>query len=165
MADMAKKAVKKTNAMRALDTLGIDYEVFTYHCDGENFDGRLVADQVGLSYSMVFKTLVTSGDGGIFVCMIPVDCKLDLKALAAAAGQKRLEMINVNNLTALTGYLRGGCSPLAMKKDYPTFLDSSSAEHDKIAISAGVRGQQIFLATNDLIRAAGAVTGSFALPE
>ena len=162
---MAKKTIKKTNAMRTLDNLGINYEIFTYHCDNENFDGKLVADQVGLPYTQVFKTLVTSSDNEIFVCMIPVDCKLDLKALATSAGQKRLEMIAVTNLTALTGYLRGGCSPLAMKKEYPIFIDASALLQDRIAISAGVRGQQIFLATNDLIGATKARTGKFSLPE
>ena len=162
---MAKKAIKKTNAMRTLDNLSIDYEVFTYNCDGENFDGKIVADQVGFAYSQVFKTLVTSGEGGIFVCMIPVDCKLDLKALATASGQKRVEMIALESLTALTGYLRGGCSPFAMKKEYPTFLDESALSQERIAVSAGVRGQQIYLAVSDLIRASKAKTGCFALPE
>jgi Cys-tRNA(Pro)/Cys-tRNA(Cys) deacylase len=158
---MPKKNEKKTNAMRLLDAEGISYEVFTYTCDGTNFDGALVAGQVGLPCAAVFKTLVTRGEGGIVVCMVPVDRKLDLKSLAAAAGQKRLEMIPVGEITAITGYLRGGCSPLAMKKAYPAFIDESALSQQRVAVSAGVRGQQIYLASGDLIRAAGAVPGAF----
>lgn len=161
---MAKKQMK-TNAMRQLDTAGIPYNCLSYHCDGVHFDGEQVAAQVGLPCAQVFKTLITRSDkGGIVVCCIPVDRKLDLKALAAAAGCKRLEMTRPDELPALTGYLRGGCSPVGMKKQYPTYIDQTALEHAALAVSAGVRGLQLCLAPAALIRQTGAVAGCFTLP-
>ena len=156
------KKLQKTNAMRELDVAKIVYEVMSYECDGVNFDGELVAAQVGLPCSQVFKTLVTRDEKNhIIVCCIPVDRKVDLKALAAAAGCKRAEMTKQDELLALTGYIRGGCSPVGMKKHYPTFIDSSALEQEKIAVSAGLRGLQLYLAPAELIRHTGAVTGVF----
>lgn len=161
---MAKKSIKKTNAMRLLDTHNIEYEVLNYICDGVNFDGKLVAEQVGLPHECVFKTLVTKGEGEIIVvCVIPVNSRLDLKQLAAFSGHKHLEMINVNDILKITGYVRGGCSPLVMKKQYPTYIDESILSIDKIAISAGVRGQQIYCNSKDLLKVSGAQTGKFSI--
>jgi Cys-tRNA(Pro)/Cys-tRNA(Cys) deacylase len=161
---LAKINDKKTNAMRQLDNDKIPYSVLTYDCDGENFDGRLVARQVGLPCSQVFKTLVARGNNGIVVCCIPVDKKLDLKSLAAACGMKKLEMLHVSEILGVTGYIRGGCSPIAMKKTYDTYIDDSACDLDTIAISAGVRGKQIVLAASDLISYTQAVTGAFSAP-
>lgn len=162
---MAKKTVK-TNAMRQLDTAGILYEAIEYACDDKNFDGELVARQVGLSGAQVFKTLVTRDEkGGVVVGCVPVDRRLDLKALAEAAGCKRLEMTRPDELLALTGYMRGGCSPVGMKKRYPTYIDRSALEQEKIAISAGMRGLQLYLSPGDLIRHTGAKTDQLVHPE
>ncbi|MFV0401961.1 MAG: Cys-tRNA(Pro) deacylase [Oscillospiraceae bacterium] len=160
---MAKRTDKKTNALRILDGLGIPYETRTYPCDGVNFDGVLVAEQVGLPPSSVFKTLLCKGDkaGEIAVCVIPVDKKLDLKALAAAHGVKRLEMAHLDELLPLTGYIRGGCSPVGMKKHYPTYIDSSVQNWETVAVSAGLRGLQMLLRPADLIRACSGSLGSF----
>lgn len=158
---MAKKQIK-TNAMRQLDTAKIPYETIAYECDDQNFDGALVAQQVGLPCAQVFKTLVTRDEhGGIVVCCVPVDGKLDLKALAASAGCKRVEMTRPDELVALTGYMRGGCSPVGMKKHYPTFIDESALAFENIAVSAGMRGMQLFLSPVDLIRHSAAKIGVF----
>lgn len=158
---MAKE--KKTNAMRLLDKTGIPYRVIAYEVDNEDYDGRLAARLTGLSPDQVFKTLVTrSGKGQLVVCCIPVSGWLDLKALAAASGNKSLDMLPVSELLPLTGYMRGGCSPLGMKKQYPTYFDESAVAQGEIAISAGIRGQQLLLPAADLIRIAGAATGPFA---
>jgi Cys-tRNA(Pro)/Cys-tRNA(Cys) deacylase len=127
-----------------------------------NFDGELVARQVGLPAAQVFKTLVTRDDRNrIAVCCVPVDRKLDLKALAAASGSKSLAMTHPDELVALTGYLRGGCSPIGMKKPYPLVLDDSALSWDQIAVSAGLRGLQMLLSPGDLMGFAGAVAGRF----
>lgn len=144
--------VPKTNAMRMLDRAKIPYEIFTYEVDESDLSGTHVAEDVGLPYSQVFKTLVAKGDKtGFVVFVIPVDCEIDLKAAAVASNNKRVEMIAVKDLLATTGYIRGGCSPVGMKKQFPTYFDSSVAKHDKIAVSAGVRGCQLFLETEKLI--------------
>lgn len=158
---MGKKPIK-TNAMRQLDVAGIAYETKEYPCDGVHFDGELVAAQVGLPAAQVFKTLITRDEKGrIAVCCVPVDRKLNLKALASAAGAKRLEMTGQDELLGLTGYVRGGCSPVGMKKSYPTFMDASAELWDRIAVSAGMRGLQLFLSPGDLISHTGAVLGEF----
>jgi Cys-tRNA(Pro)/Cys-tRNA(Cys) deacylase len=157
--------IAKTNAMRQLDAAKIPYETRSYDCDGVNFDGELVARQVGLPSAQVFKTLVTRDDKGrIVVCCVPVDRKLDLKALAAASGAKSLAMTHPDELLALTGYLRGGCSPVGMKKAYPLFLDESALKWDQIAVSAGLRGLQMLLAPEDLTRLTRARVGVFVQP-
>jgi Cys-tRNA(Pro)/Cys-tRNA(Cys) deacylase len=144
--------IPKTNAMRMLDRAKIPYELFTYEVDENDLSGTHVADDVGLPYSQVFKTLVAKGDKtGHVVFVIPVDCEIDLKAAAVASGNKRVEMIAVKDLLATTGYIRGGCSPVGMKKQFPTYFDSSVTKHDRIAVSAGVRGCQMFLDAQKLI--------------
>lgn len=142
----------KTNAMRMLDKAKIPYEIFTYEVDESDLSGTHVAESVGLPYSQVFKTLVAKGDKtGYVVFVIPVDCEIDLKAAAVASGNKRVEMIAVKDLLSVTGYIRGGCSPVGMKKQFPTYFDSSVEKHDRIALSGGARGCQLFLETAKLI--------------
>lgn len=143
---------QKTNAMRMLDRAKIPYETICYEVDENDLSGTHVADSVGLPYSQVFKTLVAKGDktGPVVFC-IPVDREIDLKAAASASGNKKVEMIHVKDLLGLTGYIRGGCSPVGMKKQFPTYFDTSVEKHDKIAVSAGVRGCQLFLDRDKLI--------------
>lgn len=144
--------IPKTNAMRMLDRAKIPYEIFTYDVDENDLSGTHVAEDVGLPYSQVFKTLVAKGDKtGYVVFVIPVDCEIDLKAAAVASGNKRVEMIAVKDLLSVTGYIRGGCSPVGMKKQFPTYFDKSVENHDKIAVSAGIRGCQLFLERKKLI--------------
>lgn len=158
---MTKKQ-PKTNAMRQLEAAGIAYEALAYECDGKNFDGELVAEQVGLSPAEVYKTLVVRGENNrIVVCCVPVNAKLDLKALAADANCKRLEMIQQEELPALTGYLRGGCSPIGMKKQYPTFIDQAVLSLENVAVSAGVRGLQLWLQPQGLLLHTNAKTGQY----
>ena len=125
--------------------------------DEEHLDACHVAEQLGEPIEQVFKTLVLRGDRtGIFVCVIAGNCEVDLKAAARVSGNKSAEMIHVRELLATTGYIRGGCSPIGMKKPFPTFIDSSCLEHDHIYISAGVRGLQIGIAPCQLIEFVGA---------
>lgn len=155
---MSKK-IKKTNAARILDGLGINYEVKTYEVDESDLSAVHVAQVSGLDIDMIFKTLVARGDKtGIIMAVIGGGEELDLKALAKASGNKSVEMIALKELLPLTGYVRGGCSPLGAKKNYPVYLDSRALTLDKISISAGLRGMQIVLAPQDLIRATNATT-------
>lgn len=149
------KSKKKTNAARILDTLGIPYEIKEYEVDEDDLSAVHVARSVGMPIEMVFKTLVARGDkNGILMAVIPGGAELDLKALAAASGNKRVEMVHLKEVFALTGYIRGGCSPLGAKKAYPVYLDKHAEEQETIAVSAGKRGEQLLLAPADLIRAA-----------
>lgn len=150
---MAKK-LKKTNAMRILDSLNLEYEILSYDFDEEHLDGVHASQSIGLPASSVYKTLVTTGENGIVVGLIPVDKTLDLKALARESGSKKLEMIHVKDIVKLTGYQRGGCSPLGMKKQYPTFIDQSVLTQKQISVSGGVRGKQIYTTPEVLIKAA-----------
>ncbi len=147
----------KTNAMRRLDAAKIPYEVFEYEVDESDLSGTHIADEIGLDYGMVFKTLVARGDktGPVVFC-IPVDREIDLKAAARETGNKRIEMVQVKELLGLTGYIRGGCSPIGMKKAFPTYLDESALGLARITVSAGMRGAQLLLKTADLIRFVGA---------
>jgi Cys-tRNA(Pro)/Cys-tRNA(Cys) deacylase len=155
---MSKK-IKKTNAMRILDGLGIDYEIKTYEVDEEDLSAIHVAQVSGLDIKMIFKTLVARGDKtGIIMAVIGGGDELDLKALAKASGNKSVEMIALKELLPLTGYVRGGCSPLGAKKNYPVYLDSRALTLDKISISAGLRGMQIILSPQDLVKAVNATT-------
>jgi Cys-tRNA(Pro)/Cys-tRNA(Cys) deacylase len=150
-----KKKEAKTNAARILDTLGISYELKTYEVDESDLSAVHVAESVGMPIEMVYKTLVCRGDkNGVLMAVIPGGGELDLKALAAASGNKRVEMVHLKEVFGLTGYIRGGCSPLGAKKDYPVYLDASAEQQEVIAISAGKRGEQIILKPADLITAA-----------
>jgi len=142
----------KTNAMRMLDKAKIPYETYFYEVDENDLSGVHVADQVGLSYEQVFKTLVAKGDktGHVVLC-IPVNREIDLKKAATATGNKRVELIPVKELLALTGYIRGGCSPIGMKKQFPTFFDESIKNFKKIALSGGARGCQLYVACDALL--------------
>jgi Cys-tRNA(Pro)/Cys-tRNA(Cys) deacylase len=149
--------VKKTNAARILDNLGIPYELKEYPVDEEDLSAGHVARAVGLPEGRVFKTLVARGDRtGVLMAVVPGDRELDPKALAAVSGNKRVELVPLKEVQPLTGYLRGGCSPLGAKKPYPVFLDRRALDFPSISVSAGLRGLQLFLAGPDLVRAAGA---------
>ena len=154
--------MNKTNAMRQLDAAKIKYEVLEYEVDENNLAGTHVADQIGLSYDVVFKTIVTKGDKtGHLVFCVPCDKEIDLKKAAAATGNKKIEPLHVKDLLGLTGYIRGGCSPIGMKKKFPTYFDASVEKCEKITISAGVRGAQLFIDTRTLLRFVGAKTAEF----
>ena len=147
----------KTNAMRILESMKIQYTTAEYTVNPEDLSGTHVAEMLGEPEEIVFKTLVTRSDKNeIIVFCIPVNGELDLKKCAVAAGVKRLELTTVKELLALTGYIRGGCSPIGMKKKYRTFLDSSAENLDMLYVSGGQRGVQICLHAKDLVKAAGA---------
>ena len=143
----------KTNVMRILDKAGIQYNTYTYdHSDGL-IDGISVAEKMGQAVQQVYKTLVTRGTSReYYVFVIPVADELDLKSAARSVSEKAVEMIKVTDINKVTGYIRGGCSPIGMKKEYKTVLDSSCSELDTFIVSAGKIGHQIELAPNDLIQ-------------
>lgn len=142
----------KTNVLRHLDALHIPYETREYSVENDNFDGKLVAGKTGLDPQMIYKTLVLCGDKqSHLVCVLPVEKELDLKAVARASGNKSVSMLPQKELLPLTGYLRGGCSPIGMKKSFPTYVDESCREQPRLSVSAGVRGCQVILATDALI--------------
>ncbi len=149
---------KKTNAMRLLDVAKTPYELLTYEVDESDLSGEHIAHEICFPEEQVFKTLVTKGakNGHVVFC-IPTCLELDLKKAAAAAGEKRLEMIAVKELLGVTGYIRGGCSPLGMKKKFLTIIDESCMLYDKITVSAGVRGGVLLVSPCDLIDAAQAL--------
>ena len=154
---MAKQKIEKTNAARLLDRAKIKYELIPYVVDENNLAATHVAEQLGEDIAMVFKTLVLVGDRtGHIVCVVPGNHEVDLKAAARASGNKWVEMIPMKELLPTTGYIRGGCSPIGMKKRFPTYVHSSAMEHDAIYISAGVRGLQIRITPTDLISFVGA---------
>ena len=136
----------KTNAMRMLDKAKIPYKPLEYTVNDNDLSGVTIAKSVGLDCNMVFKTLVAKGDktGPIVMC-IPVDKEIDLKKAASVTGNKKIEMVHVKDLLALTGYIRGGCSPIGMKKKFPTFFEKSCESLEEITISAGIKGCQLFL--------------------
>ena len=143
----------KTNVMRLLESAGIAYRTAEYEYDENNLSGLHAAEQIGIPAEQVFKTLVPRGDKtGILVFCIPVDMELDLKKAAAVSKNKKVEMTHMKELLALTGYIRGGCSPIGMKKKYPTFIDETCILFDEIAVSAGIRGEQVILSPEDLAR-------------
>lgn len=144
------KAVK-TNVMRLLDAAKIKYEAKEYQVDENDLSGSHAADLMGVDHGSVFKTLVLKGEKtGFLVCCIPVDGEIDLKKAAKAAGDKKVEMIPMKELLPTTGYIRGGCSPIGMKKRFPTYIDSSALNYEKIAVSAGMRGVQVSLSPVEL---------------
>ena len=164
---MGKNGTKKTNAMRTLDGLHISYNVLPYQYDEQDYATSAVAEQVGLLPSQLFKTLViTAGsEGRLVICCLPVNKRLDLKALAAAAGEKRLQMLPPAQLLQNTGYVRGGCSPIGMKRIYPTFADAALSQQPEIAINAGQRGLLLWLSSQDLIHLLQIHTGQFTYPD
>ena len=149
--------MNKTNAMRLLDKARLPYKTAEYTVDENDLSGTHIADEVGMPYESVFKTLVARGErNGIHVFCIPVCCELDLKKAAKAAGDKNMEMVAVKELLGLTGYIRGGCSPVGMKKKYPTHIDETCILYDEIAVSAGARGHQMILSPIALAELIGA---------
>ncbi len=155
---MAKKE-NKTNAMRILDSNKIAYRIKTYECD-EFVDGIHVADLNGDPYDQSFKTLVTVGKtGAYYVFVIPIDKEIDFKKAAKIVGEKSLEMIHVKDINAVTGYIRGGCTPLGMKKLYPTIIQEDAKKFDEIIISGGKLGMQILINPFDLAKV---INGKFA---
>ncbi len=151
-----------TNALRQLDQAGIAYAVRTYEYDEADLSGVKAASVLNLPMDQMYKTLVAQGDRkGYLVCCLAVDREVDLKQLAILSGDKRVELIPVKELLPLTGYLRGGCSPVGMKKKWPTFFDERVLAQEHIAVSAGQRGVQMIVAVSDLIRLTGAKIGSF----
>ena len=149
--------MKKTNAARILDRLKIKYDLVSYTVDENDLSAEHLAETAGLPVEKVYKTLVARGDrNGIFVCVIPGAGSLDLKKAAIASGNKKVTMVLMKELESLTGYIRGGCSPLGMKKNYPVFIDESAFGQKEIFISAGQRGLQLHLTPTDLQKATGA---------
>ena len=146
---------QKTNAARLLDQMGIQYELREYEADSEDFDAETVAAKIGLPPGQLFKTLVARGDrDGICMAVIPADTELDLKALAAVSGNRKIRLVQVKELQKLTGYFRGGVTSLAAKKTYPVYADNSMERFELVSISAGIRGLQILLAPAGYLRAA-----------
>ena len=153
---MAKK-MEKTNAARLLDRAKIAYDLVPYTVDEDNLAATHVAEELGEDIATVFKTLVLRGDrAGLFVCVIPGDKEVDLKAAARVSGNKKADLIPMKELLPTTGYIRGGCTPIGMKKPLPTFIHSTCLDHERIYISAGVRGLQIAIAPADLVSFVGA---------
>lgn len=152
--------MKKTNAVRLLDRLKIEYKLIEYEVDENDLSAIHLAQTTGLNIRQVFKTLVLEGDKhGNFVCIIPGDEEIDLKKAAIISSNKKVALIKMKDLEPLTGYIRGGCSPLAMKKNFPVYLDDSAFTQTQIYISAGMRGLQIKLHPADLVKACQAIKG------
>ena len=146
----------KTNAMRILDSAKIEYTPYEYVPDDNDLTGVHIAEQIGLNPDFVFKTLVARGDkSGLLVFCIPCNSELDLKKCAKASGDKKIELLPVKELLSNTGYIRGGCSPIGMKKLYPTYFDETCQMFDEIAISAGERGHQMIIPPMELIALVG----------
>ena len=142
----------KTNAVRILDRNKIEYELNKYECDDFK-DGVSIAYMLEQSYDMSFKTLVTVGKSGkYYVFAIPVDKEINMKKAAKEVGEKNIEMVHVKDINAVTGYIRGGCTPIGMKKNYPTVINESAKEHEKIIVSGGRLGLQIILKPDDLVK-------------
>jgi Cys-tRNA(Pro)/Cys-tRNA(Cys) deacylase len=153
----------KTNAARLLDSLGIPYELRDYEVDPDDLAAESVARKIGLPPEQVFKTLVARGDRtGVLLAVVPGDMELDLKALARLSGDRKAEVVSLKEVQPLTGYVRGGVTALAGKKDYPVFVDETLELFDVISVSAGTRGTQILLAPADYLRATRGVVGAIA---
>lgn len=151
----------KTNVMRILDSAKILYEVLEYEVDEADLSGVHVAKVLGQDPDAVFKTLVLKGEKqGYLVCCIPVGEELDLKKVARVAKDKKVEMIPMKDLLSITGYIRGGCSPIGMKKRFPIYIEETAILYEKIAISAGVRGAQVLLNPEDLRKSIGGIYGN-----
>ncbi|MGP7816973.1 Cys-tRNA(Pro) deacylase [Niallia sp. 01092] len=150
-------AQAKTNAMRFLDSHEIAYEIYTYNNKDGKIDGISVADKINKDVQMVYKTLVVKGSNDIYVCVIPVAEELDLKKVAKVVKEKKIEMVAVKDIQKLTGYIRGGCSPIGMKKKYQTIIDESASNLASIIVSAGKIGMQIELEVMNLQEATDAL--------
>ena len=149
--------MNKTNAMRQLDAAKIKYTPCEYEVDENDLSGTHIADCIGLPYEKVFKTIVTRSDkGNIYVFCVPCHKEIDLKRAAVATRSKKIEPLAVKELLGITGYIRGGCSPIGMKKKFPTYFDASVENVDELTVSAGVRGIQLLLAREDILRFTGA---------
>lgn len=154
-----KSKETKTNAMRILDRADIQYQLCIYDC-AEFIDGITVADRLGQDYEMTFKTLVTQGKSKqYYVFVIPVHRELDLKKASRTVGEKSLEMLPVKEITQITGYIRGGCTPIGMKKKYVTVIQESALQQTEVAVSGGKRGVQIIVTPQDLARVTDGIFG------
>ena len=143
----------KTNVIRIVESLGIPHRVVSYECDGENLDAATVARSIGAPEEQVFKTLVTRNDkDDIYVFCVPGNSEIDFKKAARITGSKKIDMIGMKELLPLTGYVRGGCSPVGMKKKYPVYIDELALVFDRIYISAGIRGLQLEIEPGELCR-------------
>ncbi len=152
-----KENVKKTNVARLLDKAGVAYELIPYAVDENDLSAGHVAQSLGENIEQVFKTIVLHGDkSGYFVCVIPGEKEIDLKLAAKVSGNKKCELLPLKELLPTTGYIRGGCSPIGMKKHFPTYLHESCLDFPYIYVSAGMRGLQIKIAPQDLVREASA---------
>ena len=150
---MMKAKINKTNVARLLDKAKVKYELIPYEVDENDLSATHVADQLGEDIAQVFKTLVLHGDkSGYFVCVIPGNDEVDLKKAAKVSGTKKCEMIPMKELLPLTGYIRGGCSPIGMKKHFPTYIHQTVNNYDYVYVSAGQRGLQVRLSPADLIK-------------
>jgi Cys-tRNA(Pro)/Cys-tRNA(Cys) deacylase len=153
----------KTNAVRVLDRLGVPYEIRDYDVDPEDLTAESVARKIGLPAEQVWKTLVARGERtGVLLAVVPGNAALDLKALARLSGDRKVDTVPLKEVQPLTGYVRGGVTALACKKDYPVFVDETFELFDVVSVSAGVRGTQILLAPADYLRATGARVGAIA---
>jgi Cys-tRNA(Pro)/Cys-tRNA(Cys) deacylase len=156
----------KTNAVRMLEESGIAHELREYEVDLDDLSAASVAAKVGLPAAQVFKTLVVKGDrAGICLAVVPGDAELDLKSLARLSGNRKMEMAHLKEVQPLTGYIRGGVTAIAGKKDYPVFVDETMILFDVVAVSAGVRGTQILLSPDDYLRITKATTGEISKPK
>ena len=166
----AKTSAPKTNAARLLDQMGIQYDLRAYEVDPEDLAAETVAAKIGLPAEQVFKTLVARPSGskdrnGVVMAVIPGDQELDLKALAKATGEKNIQLVPVKELQGLTGYVRGGVTALAAKREYPVFVDETIELFDVISISAGMRGLQILIAPADYLRATKGTIAALGQPK
>jgi Cys-tRNA(Pro)/Cys-tRNA(Cys) deacylase len=151
----------KTNAMRILDTLGIHYEIREYEVDPDDLGAERIAGDIGLPPEQVFKTLVARGDrDGVLLAVVPANAEVDFKALARLSNNRTVELVSLKEVQPLTGYVRGGVTALAGKRDYPVYVDEQIQLFDLVAVSAGVRGTQMVLAPGDYLRATQATVGS-----
>lgn len=164
MAHKEKNSPAKTNAARLLDKAGISYGLVPYTVDENNLAADHVAEELGEDIRQVFKTLVLHGErSGYFVCVVPGNCEVDLKKAARTAGAKKADLIPMKELLPLTGYIRGGCSPIGMKKPFPTFFHRTALDFDTIFVSAGVRGLQIAISPAELIEFVGATVSDLTI--
>jgi Cys-tRNA(Pro)/Cys-tRNA(Cys) deacylase len=160
------KGMKKTNAVRILESKGVPFELRAYYVDPSDPGAEAVAAKVGLPPNQVFKTLVARGDRtGVCLACVPGDAELDLKALAAARGDKKAEMVHLKEIQPLTGYVRGGVSPVGTKRDFPVIIDESALGFEKICVSAGMRGLQLYIGPKDLAEVVGAVFAPLAVEK